>query len=383
MKESIYISNFGPIKEIEIEDVRPFTVFIGKSGIGKSTVLKILALFRWLFKRVSLRSYLKLSNVTESTFKFDFREYIKNGGLEGYLKPDTKIVYRMGACEISYNAALPKSLVAGSVNEWNEIGLEKICFISDKRNIVPEIASGSLSITIANYYLREILSDYLEALQGVSRQEIPFLDVALEVNHKAAKASKYKISGHGDNGSYSIRLQDASSGTQTVVPLMVILTYFSRNYDFAKVFNQTIFKELGASDKLSKFNTTHNASDLANRRVTLHIEEPELSLYPESQLYLLDAMAREFMYAERNYSLGFTLATHSPYIVNHMNLLAQRAKSDRDKPGIPYEKMAVYEIIDGYLNDLGVPEKEIFDTTALSEPLDQIYTEFNTLATGI
>jgi predicted ATPase len=68
MKESILIKNFGPIKEIEIGDIRPLTVFIGESGSGKSMVMKVLVLFRWLYKMLNIRSYLKYANITQTPF---------------------------------------------------------------------------------------------------------------------------------------------------------------------------------------------------------------------------------------------------------------------------------------------------------------------------
>ena len=39
MKESIVIKNLGPLKDISIEEIKPFTVFIGESGSGKSTLI--------------------------------------------------------------------------------------------------------------------------------------------------------------------------------------------------------------------------------------------------------------------------------------------------------------------------------------------------------
>lgn len=62
-----------------------------------------------------------------------------------------------------------------------------------------------------------------------------------------------------------------------------------------------------------------------------------------------------------------------------MNLLAKRYHTDSAGTKLAFERMAVYEIIDGYLNDLAVTERGIFDTSLLSEPIDSIYTEFNSL----
>jgi len=55
MKESIGIRNFGPIKDIN-EEVRAFTVLIGESGNGKSTLMEVLSLFRWIYKMQNIRS---------------------------------------------------------------------------------------------------------------------------------------------------------------------------------------------------------------------------------------------------------------------------------------------------------------------------------------
>ena len=50
MKESIIIKNLGPLKEVEIRDIKPLTVFIGKSASGKSTIMKIIVLMRYIYK---------------------------------------------------------------------------------------------------------------------------------------------------------------------------------------------------------------------------------------------------------------------------------------------------------------------------------------------
>ena len=59
MKESIIIKNFGPLKEVEIDDIKPLTVFIGKSAGGKSIIMKVIVLMRYIYKMVNIRSYLK------------------------------------------------------------------------------------------------------------------------------------------------------------------------------------------------------------------------------------------------------------------------------------------------------------------------------------
>lgn len=53
LKEKLIVKNFGPIVKAEI-DIKPFMVFIGESGSGKSVILKLLSLFRWTFKKTMI-----------------------------------------------------------------------------------------------------------------------------------------------------------------------------------------------------------------------------------------------------------------------------------------------------------------------------------------
>ena len=42
MSEYLRIRNFGPIEEIEINNIPSLTILIGESGSGKSTIMKVL-----------------------------------------------------------------------------------------------------------------------------------------------------------------------------------------------------------------------------------------------------------------------------------------------------------------------------------------------------
>ena len=61
MKEYITIHNIGPLKKIDRLEIAPFTVLIGESAIGKSTLMKVLILMRYLYKRANIRSFLRHS----------------------------------------------------------------------------------------------------------------------------------------------------------------------------------------------------------------------------------------------------------------------------------------------------------------------------------
>src|ERR1700744_4227246 len=97
MKESLSITNLGPIKRVELNDLGDFIVLIGESGSGKSTIMKVLALFRWLYKMQNIRSYLKHSNISKSPFKFRMETYLRNCGLEEFVTSKTTIFYTVTA----------------------------------------------------------------------------------------------------------------------------------------------------------------------------------------------------------------------------------------------------------------------------------------------
>lgn len=378
MRESIIIRNFGPIKEIEIENIRPLTVLIGESGSGKSTILKVMALFRWIFKMVSIRSYLRQSGITKSPFIFGFNTYIRNNGFKGYLKDDTEIIYSRGNCLIEYKNG---KLNADAFLDNAQLSLEKICFISDKRNMIPDILANNLDKKNTGFFLKETLGDYLLATKEVKELIFDYLGVKFVVV-KTNAGDKYYIEGTNDESPFSIKFEDASSGTQTVTPLSVIIEYFSRHYSLVKAFNNAIFSYMTNSDNLSDFKAVTNVGDIRYKRVNIHIEEPELSLYPESQRSLMNFIVnRCFIDRPNDYDMTVMMATHSPYIINHINLLILAGKKGLLEGGasLNFNDVDVFEVTDGYLNDLKLEETFIIDSRPLSEPISNIYERYNEL----
>jgi len=73
LRESIYIKSVGSIREIEIEELKPLTLFVGKTASGKSTILKVVVLMRYLYKMVNIRSYLKKCENPKVSFSFSSR----------------------------------------------------------------------------------------------------------------------------------------------------------------------------------------------------------------------------------------------------------------------------------------------------------------------
>ena len=160
MREYLYIKDFGPIKEVELNDIRPFTILIGESGSGKSTIMKVLSLFRWIYKRVNLRSYLKHAQIKKTRIGFKIQSLMKTSGVSDFLRSESIIIYRRGNYEIKM--ANKQVRIATDVAPEN-LCLDKICFISDKRSMIPNFLEHRMEGRIANYYLQDTVDNFLLA----------------------------------------------------------------------------------------------------------------------------------------------------------------------------------------------------------------------------
>lgn len=383
--ESIIIRHFGPVQNIVIEDIKPLTILIGESGSGKSTIMKVISLFQWLYKMMCIRSYLKYSGVKKSVFRFQFDSYIKNNGMSGFLYPDTVFVYKNGSTTIEYSGKKLKG--TNSYVPRDELSLEKIVYVSDKRNIIPDIYDGNAKIQKRLFYLNDTYDNYLAATDSIKEMEIDYLGVKFQVR-KVGNTVRHQIVSSNTDEKYSINLNDASSGTKNVIPLELIVEYFAKYYDLVDSMNHSIFSYVSKADSLKDFKATTNIGEFPVKRVSILLEEPELSLYPDYQLRLMDFLVnRCFVSHRKEYEMSLILATHSPYIVNYLNVLINRPKIDEhDAAYIDAGSLAVYRVFDGNVQNLMARDSSgdsVVNTYDLSEPMKNIMDEYQSLRRNV
>lgn len=376
MNEYIEIRNFGPIEHVKIDNIKPFTVFVGESGSGKSTIMKVLAIFRWIYKLVGLRSYMKdYSGIKKSPFRFNFPYYIKLDGLSGYLSSDTYIHYSRGTCSMEYSNSKFKLLKQRI--PINELNLEKISYISEKRNLIPDVLNHNLSVNKKAFYLNEVWGDYMQASEQILELYMPYTNVKF-LKRKTKQGEKHSIQSIRGNKSYTIDLQEASSGIQSSTPLSLIVEYFSQHYDLIKSMNKSVISYLSEQDNLKDFHSEMNIGDFPFKRVNLFIEEPELSLFPDNQVGLMDYLVDRCFHSKKGeYDMTMMISTHSPYIVNYLNVLLYR--SDKDI-SINKDLLAVYRVYDGEIQDLMMRDDKgkvvAVDTRDLAETMQTIFNEY-------
>jgi hypothetical protein len=174
-------------------------------------------------------------------------------------------------------------------------------------------------------------------------------------------------------------LNEASSGIQTSAPLALIIDYFAKDFSFKDAFNRSVMSYLYEMDNLSKFQAVTEPTSLS-KVVDIHIEEPELSLYPDSQCKLIEDILYTASHANSDRTLNLMLATHSPYILNYMNIVLNQTKED--KVNLTNESLAVYGIDDGSTVNLIMKDdkgRDIVDTFDLTVMMNNIFKEYTEL----
>lgn len=383
MKERIIIKNVGPLNEIEIEDIKPLTILIGESGSGKSTLMKIIVLMRYIYKMLNIRCYLKNSGVSRSPFKLTIKNLISDD-LTTYLNENQEayICYTATVNGHEYvveynNGDLITKEASNIPNE--DLFFMKESWISESRSIIPMWKAKSAANKKAElgFYFHETLTDFERATETIRDLPLDFIGMNFHVEGQNGKRKYYLIP--QDNSFDAIELKYASSGMQTTTPLATLVHFFAKDYSFKEAGRRSILDYLYEQDRLSSYRPEMEIKDLS-KQIHIHIEEPELSLYPDAQCALIDFIIKEaFKEKETDRSLGVIMATHSPYIVNYMNLLMRRNGQDKAE-GISIDSniVEVFHVLAGSAVPLKtIGGSPIIDTRVLSDPISRIYTEFN------
>jgi len=390
--ESLKVKNIGALKEVYLKELKPLTVLIGASASGKSTLMKIIALMRYIYKRVNIRAYLKNSQIDGAIFYIRFQDYLKDG-MNTLITKDSEIEYRVKAVSgREYVISYKDGKLNAAVDIPNEdLTFFKEAWVSEMRNVIPVWASrGSfVSGSSFGFYFDETFNDFDTATDLVKDIDLGYLGMELKIEKGGNNQKKFLIS--PKDGSYTpIELKFASSGTQTTAPLVTLMRYFANDFSFKDAMRRSIIMMLFEKNLTEKY---HPGIELGNlpRYVHVHAEEPELSLDPRSQRLLMDTMVRyTFHEHDKEREMGLVLATHSPYIINHLNVLLRASYSQNGRDSYQYvmpNQIAAYKVADGRLMDLMATDEEtgeiVINTFDLSEIMEDIYNDYDALAEEI
>jgi len=378
---TIEIRNIGPIKEVPEITLNSVNVFMGPQSSGKSTIAKIISYCTWVEMDVATSQSLKEYDGT-TRFKDELESFHK---IKGYFRADSYIRYTSDTVEIIWENETCRLC-------WvNDLAykLSKISYIPSERNMV--ILPEARRVELGNTNVRSFLFDWFTACEKCT--DLPILNLGVNYHYVEAKKEDHIRGGEGDS-KYDVLLSNASSGLQSLTPLLVMIEYLTKwvyeektpSYEHAqreKAF-LTLYKEL-PSDLLTELSQqlyeTHNTQFI--------IEEPEMNLFPETQRDLVYHLLNKCLEREGN---RLTITTHSPYILYALNncmmaglvydKMDEESKS-RLKCGtskISSSDVSIYEIQEGVVKRIqkedGLIQDNYFDQQ-MGKLMDDFYLMLN------
>ena len=387
MKESIIIKNFGPLKEVEIDDIKPLTVFIGKSAGGKSIIMKVIVLMRYIYKMVNIRSYLKNAKITRSPFKLRFNSLLHDG-LKGMITAQTEIYYTV---EINGNKYTLKYTNRGLQSDINipdkDLIFFKEAYVSGMRSLIPIWASKAVPVKGENlgFFFHETFNDFNDATDVIKEQKLEYLNLKMKVRKSGNRPKLFTIESL-QNDAVPIELRYASSGIQTSAPLVAIVHYFAQEFSFKDAFQRSVLNYLYKQDLLTKFTLGINRNKLG-KYVHIHIEEVELSLAPEDQRAFMSNLVEEVFHKnKKDRKLGLMVSTHSPYIVNHLNVLLRAGYFEKARENYPFlekDDIAVYRVNEGKIISLMATDNDtgeyVINALDMSDTMERIFEEYESM----
>ena len=387
MKESIIIKNFGPLKEVEIDDIKPLTVFIGKSAGGKSIIMKVIVIMRYIYKMVNIRSYLKNAKITRSPFKLRFNSLLHDG-LKGMITAQTEIYYTV---EINGNKYTLKYTNRGLQSDINipdkDLIFFKEAYVSGMRSLIPIWASKAVSVKGENlgFFFHETFNDFNDATDVIKEQKLEYLNLKMKVRKSGNRPKLFTIESL-QNDAVPIELRYASSGIQTSAPLVAIVHYFAQEFSFKDAFQRSVLNYLYKQDLLTKFTLGINRNKLG-KYVHIHIEEVELSLAPEDQRAFMSNLVEEVFHKnKKDRKLGLMVSTHSPYIVNHLNVLLRAGYFEKARENYPFlekDDIAVYRVNEGKIISLMATDNDtgeyVINALDMSDTMERIFEEYESM----
>lgn len=350
-REQLIIKNFGPIASATI-DIKPFMVFIGESGSGKSVILKLLSLFRWIYKRQQLLYSLELltnGNVgIQGYIAQTLQNEISNAGLIDYFQKGSFASYEIDDITFVIQVDTSTDFTITNTRKSKKVSLEKISFITDERAVIPTLLNNTTRNVRFPYHLTSTYEDFrfaFDELKKGNNEQVAIKTMGINLNsQKSSYDEQFFIS--QNNQTYQVRFQDSSSGIKSASIVEVMSRYYPFDFNKQDIFINfygriapNFIKLLGENFENVQ-NTTPEEMMMRNvmqnivlsfekisntdARISIFIEEPELNLFPNAQKALVEHLVYscfEPPKQDKNKTIHIAFSTHSPYMLSSLNCL--------------------------------------------------------------
>lgn len=356
----LIIENIGPISHVDIP-INRLNVIIGKQSSGKSTIAKVLSFCLWLEKDIIAhqeKDYVDGNFLTKELLNYHkITNYIREGAYIHYVGDFIIFDYRS-----------PEEFSITLSKNFNEAENGKVAYIPSERNIVA--INNISSLQMDKSYVRDFLFNWL-SLHSIYTKEVamPIVDLGVEYYYDDDSKSDKVILSDGKE----LEIEEVSSGIQSVIPLYVYMNYVTKwifkheegtSYDKYSVIRKALIRELvkdvdedtmnkalkmpelqeKMKESLSILRRTAKKNlpteefvpltDLMEKLEKPHyanlvIEEPELNLFPQTQVNLVYAMLKDIDFNRDK----VMITTHSPYTLYAINncMLSYKVAENMDE----------------------------------------------------
>lgn len=381
-RETIHIKNVGPLHDTGNIEIRPLTVIIGDSASGKSTIMKIVILMRYIYKRINIRSYIKNAKVDDKVFYIRFKDLLRDD-IRSIVNNNSYINYTFSINNHKYELRYEDGKLSNIDTIPNsDLLFAKEVWVSEMRSaIAPIISRGSFAKNASlGFFFDETFKDFDIATDRVNHFDLDYIGLQMNVV-KGGNNQKKLMMKPNDDSYEPFELRNASSGIQTTAPLIAMVNFFSNEFSFKAAMKRNIIDFLYEKDLTTKYHPEIELADLPNL-VQMHIEEPELSLDPTSQIRFINEIIRHsFLLKSKDRNVELMFATHSPYIINNLNLLLKAFDCGKSVDGasLDYNDVSVYLLQNGTICDLKIKNIHYINTDRLSEDINMIYNKYEDL----
>ena len=214
---TIEIRNIGPIKDAKF-DLNKVNVFMGPQSSGKSTIAKIISFCTWVEKDVATNQSLKKYRDNETLLKDHIEVFHK---IKGYFRTDSFFSYKSDIVEIKWENE------KGSLNWVDQYAYKrsKISYIPAERNMV--ILPEARKVTFEETNVRSFLFDWFDARKKYTQDEnLSILNLGVDYYYSEGNDEDH-IVGTNVGAEYDILLSNASSGLQSITPLVLMIDYLT------------------------------------------------------------------------------------------------------------------------------------------------------------
>lgn len=325
MNERLIIKSFGPVKDLDII-FKKVTLFIGDQGTGKSCVAKLFSMFKWIEKVLSQKKY-KLSYF-EKYNKFQ-KVLCGYHRIESFINENSYIKFEGELYDFLYENG--DFCVIDKSQNININGISKIMYVPAERSIVSVAENKSKLLKELSDSSETFSDEFVNAKKFFkSGYNLPFEGLRFEYD-------SLNNTGWIHGANYKVRLINASSGIQSSLPMCIVSQYLSSKISDKEEIKLSKEEKDKLEKRVAEIMQNEEYSDsikdmmirqlsYANRydRLINIVEEPELNLFPRSQMEVLKSLVFNNASSKENM---LVLTTHSPYSLAIINTMIMGAKA--------------------------------------------------------